>query len=80
MNTNTYVDNVFLSAYTEDEARSKWVKAKNLFFTCNKNLREFISNKNKILNYFLESDKLDGKNHKILGISWNSDKDIISFP
>uniref|UniRef100_A0A1I7WQ34 Retrotrans_gag domain-containing protein n=1 Tax=Heterorhabditis bacteriophora TaxID=37862 RepID=A0A1I7WQ34_HETBA len=76
---NLYVDNVFLSASTFDEAKSLYFESKEIFSDASMNLREFISN-NEAFNQFLQQEgNPQQKSTKILGIKWNNICDILSF-
>uniref|UniRef100_A0A1I7WCU0 Pao retrotransposon peptidase family protein n=1 Tax=Heterorhabditis bacteriophora TaxID=37862 RepID=A0A1I7WCU0_HETBA len=76
---NLYVDNVFLSASTFDEAKSLYFESKKIFSDASMNLREFISN-NEAFNQFLQKEgNPHQKSTKILGIKWNNICDILSF-
>nr|CDJ96867.1 Retrotransposon domain containing protein [Haemonchus contortus] len=69
---NLYVDNVLLTAENYDEARYKYIKCKEMFNALSINLREFVSNDEKLMQGMIDKDRSADPQPKVLGIRWNS--------
>lgn len=77
---NIYVDNIFLSADTIHEGKFKCNELIKLFSAANFNLREFTSNSQEIITFLPDTHRLPGFSHKFLGISWETDNDMLHIP
>uniref|UniRef100_A0A7I4YWZ2 DUF1758 domain-containing protein n=1 Tax=Haemonchus contortus TaxID=6289 RepID=A0A7I4YWZ2_HAECO len=69
---NLYVDNLFVTADSVDEANAKYKALKDLFKDININLRAFVANDPDIMENIAEVDKASSLFPKVLGIPWNS--------
>jgi hypothetical protein len=77
---NVYVDNVFLTADTLDEALLKVEKARALFSEARMNLQEFSSNVPGFDDAISPDLLLPGEEPKVLGIKWKKKEDALEFP
>uniref|UniRef100_A0A914Z2Y1 Integrase catalytic domain-containing protein n=1 Tax=Panagrolaimus superbus TaxID=310955 RepID=A0A914Z2Y1_9BILA len=77
INDNTYVDNLFLISDDEDEGIQLFKETRNHFLTASMNVREWLSNSNKINECFPSEIKQSDPIAKILGIQWNSQADVL---
>ncbi|KAH7706046.1 Pao retrotransposon peptidase family protein, partial [Aphelenchoides avenae] len=73
---NMYSDNVFLFADSINEALDKYRSSKTLFTDANMNIREFISNSDKLNNAIPELDRAKSTKEATLGLEWDNIKDV----
>uniref|UniRef100_A0A7I4YFQ0 Integrase catalytic domain-containing protein n=1 Tax=Haemonchus contortus TaxID=6289 RepID=A0A7I4YFQ0_HAECO len=76
---NLYVDNLILSAETEEELIAKSVNARKIFTEMGMNLREFLSNNKNLKNALPEETSAKSNTQKVLGIVWNSELDELNI-
>ena len=76
---NTYVDNIFLSARSTEEAYQKYQQSKGSLSAVSLNLREWMSNDEKFLLLLPEEDRVKTDQAKVLGMVWNMKEDSISL-
>nr|CAD2175834.1 unnamed protein product [Meloidogyne enterolobii] len=76
---NVYVDNLLIECENVDEARTKAVAAKEVFKQAKMNLREYISSSTDVMSALPEEDKLQQKQAKVLGITWDVQSDEVLF-
>ncbi|VDO27911.1 unnamed protein product [Haemonchus placei] len=71
---NLYVDNMILSAASEEEAKSKYLLSKKIFDDMSMNLREFATNSAQLQACIPEKDRGSATVIKLLGIFWDRTK------
>ncbi|KAK6744964.1 hypothetical protein RB195_011585 [Necator americanus] len=76
---NLYVDNLILAAETKQEALRKSTDSRKIFADVGMNLREFLSNDHFISEGIHKEACATNRVQMVLGITWDSDKDIISI-
>uniref|UniRef100_A0A7I5ED04 CCHC-type domain-containing protein n=1 Tax=Haemonchus contortus TaxID=6289 RepID=A0A7I5ED04_HAECO len=76
---NLYVDNLILSADTQEESRRKSLRAREIFKDMGMNLREFLSNDASLSDNLPQGSYTKCPIHKVLGIKWNSENDCLSI-
>ncbi|KAK6735923.1 hypothetical protein RB195_018904 [Necator americanus] len=75
---NIYVDNILLTAATEQEALKKYVESKNLFKEIGMNLREYVSNSQIVNEGIHEKAKSPSGDIKFLGVKYNTETDLFN--
>ncbi|KAL6723775.1 hypothetical protein Aduo_018745 [Ancylostoma duodenale] len=77
--TSCYVDNIFSSANTKEEAEQKYFQTKELFKSAGMNVREWTSSEEQV-NDTINSDEATpvDKTVKILGAQWNTATDTLT--
>ncbi|KAK6733725.1 hypothetical protein RB195_017468 [Necator americanus] len=76
---NLYVDNLILAAETKQEALRKSTDSRKIFADMGMNLREFLSNNHFISEGIPKEACATNRVQKVLGITWDNDKDIINI-
>ncbi|KAL6722450.1 hypothetical protein Aduo_017575 [Ancylostoma duodenale] len=79
INTNLYVDNLFMSAETAEEGVQKYRSTKRIFNNLKMNLQEFMSNDESGNRDINPEDRAEGKAPKVLGIKWNTTNDALEI-
>ena len=77
---NIYVDNVMLGCDTVEEALELYKEARSLFASASMNLREWASNSSEVHEKLPDEYCCTGKINKMLGLSWNIEKDTLQLP
>ncbi|KAK5984284.1 Integrase catalytic domain-containing protein [Trichostrongylus colubriformis] len=79
---NTYVDNVIVGARNTAEGMTKQKQCKETFRAMCMNLREFMSNDNKVLDTIPRKDRMQTtcSTVKLLGLRWNTTLDTLHIP
>ncbi|EPB68238.1 Pao retrotransposon peptidase, partial [Ancylostoma ceylanicum] len=75
IHNNLYVDNLFMTAETPQEAFKKYKEAKELFNRLNMNLREFTSNSVELNQQIKQEDRSDETKPSTLGLTWDTQAD-----
>nr|CAD2194947.1 unnamed protein product [Meloidogyne enterolobii] len=73
-----YMDNILLTANSEEEGKNKINIIREIFLDANMELREFLANNESVLSELEETAKI-APHKKFLGISWNNGEDKIKF-
>ncbi|KIH42917.1 hypothetical protein ANCDUO_27091, partial [Ancylostoma duodenale] len=79
INTNLYVDNLFMSAETAEEGVQKYRNTKRIFNDLKMNLREFMSNDESVNRDITPEYRAEGKAPKVLGIKRDTTKDALEI-
>ena len=74
-----YVDNLITGTDCEEDAMKLYTELKQIFQKASMNLREWISNPQKVNDNLRPEDKLKDKVLKVLGIVWNTVTDKIQI-
>ncbi|KAL3071263.1 hypothetical protein niasHS_015526 [Heterodera schachtii] len=74
-----YVDNLLIECETEKEAIDKSSIAKQILKDADMNLREFLSHSPNVMKQIPEDDRLDKTPAKVLGLTWDTPSDCITF-
>ena len=77
---NVYVDNVMLGAHTIDKAIHIFHESVSMFKDASMNLREWTSNSVEFMSLIPSSSASGNKFPKVLGLSWDTEKDEIRIP
>ena len=77
---NMYVDNIFFTAKTAEEAYLKYIEAKNLFGAASLPLHEWASNNLTFLAQLPQSELAADGPVKLLGVIWNLNSDTVIIP
>ncbi|XP_065182223.1 uncharacterized protein LOC135812933 [Sycon ciliatum] len=73
-----YVDNLITTVYSPEEGIHLYKEAKQLFSDASMNLRDWITNSDKVLDKVQEIDRLPSASTKVLGLKWDSKADNIA--
>ncbi|KAL6738361.1 hypothetical protein Aduo_011917 [Ancylostoma duodenale] len=79
LSRSLYVDNILLEGETSDDLIRKYTASKQVFSSIGMNLRDYLSNSSTVNESIKESDRAKDKEIKVLGLSWNSIDDTLSF-
>ncbi|EYC14365.1 hypothetical protein Y032_0040g167 [Ancylostoma ceylanicum] len=79
LSKSLYVDNILLEGETSDDLIRKYTASKQVFSSIGMNLRDYLSNSSTVNDSIKESDRAKDKEIKVLGLSWNSIDDTLSF-
>lgn len=74
---NTYVDNVIIAINEDQDANSRYEKAKMIFAEAKMNLREFATNNELLRQTIKPEDLYPEEKTKILGLQWSTKKDTL---
>ncbi|XP_045205909.2 uncharacterized protein LOC123558098 [Mercenaria mercenaria] len=72
-----YMDNVVTGIDSIEEGRKLYETSKQMFNEANMNLREWASNSKQLSESIPLEDRTKGKEIKVLGLTWNTEKDTI---
>ncbi|KAL6735303.1 hypothetical protein Aduo_005759 [Ancylostoma duodenale] len=75
ISNNLYVDNLFMTAESPQEAFRKYKEAKEVFSRLNMNLREFMSNSTEFNRQIRREDRSDDTTPSTLGLTWDTTSD-----
>lgn len=68
-----------LNVFDAKLARAKALSAKSEFLKSSINIWEFVSNDKTALLSISTENKLEGSQHKVLGLTWNNKSDSLQF-
>lgn len=76
---NIYVDNVISGTQTTHQAMELYSKSKELFIRASMNLRDWMSNSDKVMNQIPIYDRANRERMKILGLTWTVKEDTLTL-
>lgn len=76
---NIYLENVVLEAADVGEGKKIYKEAKMIFAAAKMNLREFLNSNADLNKWIPEKDRQRAEQTKVLGLQWDSKKDILSW-